>query len=381
MKKYLILAVSAIAILAGCTKVNTVASLSDKTPITYQVVASNATKNYQAGPVGTFYNKAESFVSYARYYTTALNPATWVFGTTTQAYIDNAAVKFFDTAQTVNGVTLSASSWHVDNQVYYWPVNGYLAFFSYSPADVLGTKAFSDANGITNTGFTTATGDVDFMVADPAVNQQNNTTNNSGATQIGVPTVFKHKLTKIGFKCKTDLAAANGTITVKKIQIIDAYSVADYAEYNTSADKWSNHSTKATYTAYDSANNGIPASGVLTSTASNFYIKAPVSVFKADGTTANINQELILIPQTTTEFAAASTNGTLLSVTYEITLKGTAGNSITETKTVTKQLSTTSQNWNVGKYLTYVITINPTVIYWDPTVTDWTNDTDVAVTL
>lgn len=364
MKKNITLAVlGAIAILSGCTKVEVNSVTYEASPITFRTVVGKATKSV-SGPIATNYSTDEKFVSYARYRTAEQTAATsWAFGASTAAYIDGAIVKYFAAASS----PFAALSWHEqDGTVFYWPVTGSLTFFAYSPSDVTGTPAYSDANGIKLIGHT-ADGKTDFMVATPAADQRNNTTSdNDPATQIGVPTVFGHKLTKIGFKCKTNMPAASGTISIDEIKIIDVYSKANYAEYDFGNDKWSTYSDNITYTAYTASASSSPVQNTaLTNTAANYY-------------TNDSGHELMLIPQTTTQFTASAAT---LSIKYTVTLKGTGSNSITETKTVTKTLTDIASDWGVNKYLTYVITIDPNMIYWDPTVTDWSADSDATVTL
>ena len=57
------------------------------------------------------------------------------------------------------------------------------------------------------------------MIADVMKNQTGNVDTDE-VLYDGVKTVFRHKLTKIGFSLKTDIESARATIVVKKVEIM-----------------------------------------------------------------------------------------------------------------------------------------------------------------
>lgn len=195
MKKVIYFAVVASVAFASCTKneVRTVEDTQDR-QITFQAVVHKAST--KAGSTSTFENNAnypidKTFGTFAYFYTPTVG-----FTTASQNYIVNEEVKYSENA--------SGNCWTTD-PAYYWPKQGYLTFYSYSPYQNTGVTC-DLTNGITISSWDVdANQTVDVMIADRIDNQKNNTPNANSTRWNGVPTVFRHKLAQVvDFKLNTD---------------------------------------------------------------------------------------------------------------------------------------------------------------------------------
>ena len=180
MKKYLLYATAACAALAACTK-NEVKPVELDQEITYQTIST------KAGTAAM--NEANHFISYAYFLEKGNN---WDSNSSSaKAYISAAEISF------------QTDCWKAAKS-YYWPKQGSLTFFAWSDNDatpsVTPTPTCSITNGIEVSSYDiTANRNVDFLVADIVKDQTKNTTT-VGTWKTGVPTVFKHALSKLVFK-------------------------------------------------------------------------------------------------------------------------------------------------------------------------------------
>ena len=232
MKKMILLAAIASITLASCVKNEMEVVDNDDQEITFQTVTGNTGR---AAIIGSNYPVDASFGTWARY-----TSGDWNYGVPSQEYITNKKVTF----QTPN--------WKVDGLIYYWPKNGKLSFFSYSPFEANGGMDYNDASGIIATNYTVLdAADEDFMIADVMKNQTGNVDTDK-VLYDGVKTVFRHKLTKIGFSLKTDIESARATIVVKKVEIMGVNNKGTYVQKD---DIWTlaSPASIADYTAYDNS--------------------------------------------------------------------------------------------------------------------------------
>lgn len=139
--------------------------------------------------------------------------------------------------------------------VHYWPKEGTLSFFSYSPyEEISDIVSCSSSEGIRVTDFDLAPNapqwDVDFMVSKKATDMDKEKAIN------GVPTVFSHKLSTVQFTVRLDkntyAPLKDGSSTVYTagstrffLQQISLQGIYTKANYNT--DAWSDYSNPITY--------------------------------------------------------------------------------------------------------------------------------------
>ena len=198
MKRIILLAASAMAILTGCTRTEIRSIADEPQQITFRtVVGQQSTKALISDAK---YPVNETFGSFAFF-----NKQGETFPTGASLYMPNSEVK--NTTHATSGKV-----WTTDIP-YYWPKQGSLTFFSYSPFNKLNTQITCDAtDGITITGWDVdANQAVDVMVADVKKDLTKTSGNGTNDGYTGVATVFRHKLSQIvGFKFKTNKDYAGG---------------------------------------------------------------------------------------------------------------------------------------------------------------------------
>ena len=170
------LTLSAVCVLAVCcTKVQQ-AELSSPL-VTYQLIQNTQTKG--ASP----YDENETFFSWAWMLE---DGQSWVSSkSAAQLYIDKATIGH------------SFDGWSDINKVNYWPKSGYnLTFFAASPSDELGAAvSCTPEHGITITDWNVNDHlGTDVLVADIV---ENKTAVDNQGWAAGVPTIFRHALSKI----------------------------------------------------------------------------------------------------------------------------------------------------------------------------------------
>lgn len=217
---------------------------------------------------------------------------------------------------------------------------------------------YIDALGIIATDYTVlATADEDFMIADVMKNQTGNVDTDKEFYD-GVKTVFRHKLTKIGFSLKTDIESARATIVVKKVEIMGVNNKGTYVQKD---DIWTLAipASIADYTAYDNS------TGI---TLTDSYQNTNGSEEKKD---------LMLLPQTKSQMG----DDALIKISYTLTLKND-GSDVVENVVVTTKLNGTSfPDWSMNKHITYQITIGLDEVLWDPNVNDWDSESTPGITI
>ena len=159
----------------SCTKVEQAESAQAQ--ISYNVVQYTQTKAAGEYPTNV------PFVSTAFYLE---DGKTWAANRSeAKPYIENAIISY----------DVTRTNWRDADHSYYWPRAGKLTFFSYSPQAIKDYTQIDRNSGITITDWdVNSHKDVDIMIADVQTDQ---TANQNVGTYTGVPTIFRHALSKI----------------------------------------------------------------------------------------------------------------------------------------------------------------------------------------
>ena len=376
MKKYIILAASAMAVLAACTKVE-VAQEAQK-EISFEV-ANRVTK-----ATGAVYNNG-AFGTYSWF--TAGSSAT---------------TSSHDVAFMVNEkVNLSGSVWKTVDHTFYWPKTGSISFISYSPfegtSNTPGTVPAVTEDSITYTDVTAGT--TDLMYADKVTCSSNvnevtdSDTADSGYS--GVPTVFRHALAKLSFKIKANFLtytdATTNTTTTWEVKVTSA-KISGFRNkgkceltLNSDGKTWIKPVTTVESVNYNvwtdlDGNTGkqelvdattYPSGVILTTTAQELN---PATGFVMPQVLTAGVQKLEL----TIHIKTTLSNGKVIEEDYNPTID-------------IKDISTLKA-WQMNENIVYTINIKPVayvsewdtpndvIITFDPAVADWTN-VDAAATI
>jgi len=366
MKKYIIIALTALAASVACSKVETAAPQRE---ISFEVANSLQTKAF----TGSVYSNG-AFGTYA-----------W-FNDTDDFMVNEQ-------------VNLAGGVWKTVDNTYYWPKTGSVSFISYSPfegtSNTAGTTPVVEKDKITYTGV--AAGTTDLMYADKATCSNNVDEVEDGTNSYtGVPTIFRHALAKLSFKVMANFIewddASTGSHTEWEITLnsfkIKGFNTTGDLELNLNGDGKS----------WDKP--------VTTVDGVNYNVWTNVSGATAD-------QELVAAPLTLTTSAQdlASATGFVLpqvltagvqTVDVDIDIKTTLanGNVITENfaKTINISEISTLKAWQMNENIVYTIKFKPTahstdpgvtphdddpedvIIKFDPAVADWTN-VDASATI
>lgn len=337
MKKFLLVAAAASAALAGCVSNEAEISSSADSKIAFTApLVTSTTRAYVSGEIKNAYPTGESFVVSAKYYDSAFT--TW-----------NAGQNYMTAVQVNHKPTDNA--WAPD-QDYYWPKNGTLTFFAYSPADYSTWKpAIDAAESLTASAVTVVAADADLLYSSLA-KDQTKTTATGNDYYSGVDIMFHHALSSIVFKTRLTGDFPGTTITVNEVKLSDVKSQGNFAwDLNVeNAPVWSDQAEVKEYTAVTGASQ-VVASGDA-----------------AELTDAN---PLILLPQTLTDAVA--------TVKYTIQNEGQAA--IAQTATVEladlKYGTQANAEWLPGKRYIYTINFGLDRIVFAPQVKNWE---DVEVT-
>ena len=335
----------------SCTKVEQAESAQAQ--ISYNVVQYTQTK--AAGE----YPTTVPFVSSAFYLE---NGKTWAaHRSEAKPYIENATISF-------NG-----TNWYDADHAYYWPRAGKLTFFSYSPKAIQASTNIDRNSGITITDWDVdAHKDVDIMIADVQTEQ---TANQTGGTYTGVPTIFRHALSKISgftFNLHKDYAHghssgsyANGdvvfilkSIVIKNMPQKGTYSNTMPSESNIGA--WNKAADGIySYTWYSNASG----------TTIPYSTSTPLAI-PANGLSPY--SELYLLPQ----FYPAD-GGPSLEITYTKRTYGENGSftnsQVTASVSFYDLFASTGHRLVINRNLTFniVFNIDSNLITWAPDQQDW----------
>ena len=375
MKKWIIVAALATAILASCTKNEVRVDAPDQAISFTTAVGANSTK---AMINDTAYPNSETFGTYAYYLPAGQN---WAANAgNAKLYIPESEVRYTD------NIVNEGCDWTTTTP-YYWPSAGSLTFFSFSPWSINTSVECNTTNGIKITGWDVdANQTVDVMVADVAEDKTANETNPGGVGYNGVPTVFRHKLSQIvAFKFNTDKDYTNdngdGTWAAGDKQIvvtgISINSIATKGTFTsgpnpsvTSIGNWTEQSEDNTYTWYEDA----------AGTTIEYNVSSYATAVTPNQALAT-NGYLLVLPQTF---------GDTETITLKYTIKTYNGTGWVDDK-VTKTIklkdihaasgaATGSEAFEMNKKITYNFTIGLNQIYWAPSVVDWESEShDISV--
>jgi hypothetical protein len=393
MKKPVLFAIAALALLASCAKTEVVPVQNDGDQlISFQTAVSR--QGTRALIDNAVYPIDETFGTFAYF-----NAKDTYFPTDAELYIPESEVKY----KTTTSGSTTTKYWATETP-YYWPKQGSLTFFSYSPYAALSDVTDCSApDGITIDAWDVDKNQtVDILVADARTGETKNT---AGTVYNGVPTVFRHKLAQIvnvSFKTeydycggRTEATASVGdkffyvnTVKINNVQYKGSYrSGIDVDGTNLGA--WTVDADTQSYTWYDVQ----PTAANPTAGTAFGLTAVPV-----DPTAKLTNSYLLVMPQ---EFArpadlANLTSEKTIQISYTIRTctEVTAGGRVFSTENVKdvviplwqiqggKDAVAATQNtaatpaveataWNMNKKLSYTFIIGLDQILWDPSVVEW----------
>lgn len=351
MKRIILLAASAMAILAGCVKNEVRVNAPDK-EITFQTVSTKA---------GAAFETDKHFRSYAYFLEKGKN---WDDNhAEAKAYIDNALITYITPA--------SGKGYWAAANTYYWPKQGSLTFFAWTdntihnptsnPAPSVGTGATVSCahdTGIKITDYSVKDNlNKDILVAEIAKNKKSNESA-TGTWENGVPTVFRHALAKVEFKVNKKMDYPNVKFRVKSITLNKVSTRGTFTQYqsNPNPENW--------------GWNGWGIQEDLTVFTGDKEVTATDDAGTFDKLTPSATDYSIVLPQVLKDKIDPK-----LTIVYEIITSYT-GTDVTETVTDTKDLKDIYKNdWECNKKYVLGITLGLNEIYWDPSIVDWENGT------
>lgn len=355
MKKLIVL-FSAVAALAACSKNEVVPAVSgENVEISYKVAPRT-----KADPQA--FDTKNVFASWAYYLPSGKNwNDNWEVRKDAKPYIGEEHV----------GATISYKDevWKDHTNSYYWPKGGKLTFFAYSfNSNTLHNQDYTDtffycendenAYGISGQLNLDAHPNTDFLVADIA---KDKTANENVYNFNGVPTLFKHKLSRVKFAVKKKADYANTTITLNSITFKKLVYGMIYTQFMNDAAK------------------GIITDYIVPGTDRNKEQKYTKTDFEVSSSTAfdpvpdNNEVRYIYIPQDFKNVEDADKIATI-EVKYTVTLKkGTSetDKGISETYTKTLNVKDIFDSWEIGKRYTFNLIFSLDEIKWAPAVGDW----------
>ena len=228
MKKR-VLTYLALALLLSCTRIE-VQDWEPQSLVAYNVVSSTAaqTKATTAFPTtSTFMSSAYQLNS----------------GQSWDSNYASSTLKFGP-----EEVKYMGTYWSTDDK-HFWEDGKTLTFFSYAPASLSSLGLTISKEGVSvNAWDVTDDSKKDklILVADVA---KDKVKNESFAGFTGVPTHFRHKLSKVSIRlAKSTFSEADEKIYVTKLSISSYYAKADFKKGGTDAESWTNLQNKVTET-------------------------------------------------------------------------------------------------------------------------------------
>ena len=238
-------------------------------------------------------------------------------------YISNAKI------EKVGGV------WKCATQMYSWPTSGSLTFISYAPYELSSRTGFSctAAEGVKIADFVlpdtigNTESEYDILIAETAKDLTSNVNPGRYFTK-GVPTLFKHKLSKVSIKAHLNNELKSGEyVRISSIQLFNIYIGGDF-----DGSKWTGLDNETDFPEIDLSDD----KGNLTLESKTLF--APT----------------LMIPQPTSK--SGRTEAPKIIVKYETRVGG-----VTETKTAELDLYNGPASlaaWEMGKDIIYNISIS-----------------------
>ncbi len=281
---------------------------------------------------------------------------------------NHAEAKIYIGKEEGEGATISYgnSVWKDQTTSHYWPKDGNLTFFAYS----LNRNNFDlkydsghtypivchkspNAYGINATIDLKDNKNLDLLVAEIA---KDKTQNEKIYSLNGVPTLFKHKFSRIQFAVKKKEEYTGATITLNSITFNNVAHTGHYSQFNKEDGdveftqdycKVGDIRTSLVYTTTDfkvtSATDYVP----VTETDETYYIYMPQD-FK------NVTE---------------AKNIATIEVKYTVTLNG-----ISESYIKTLKVKDIFDSWKMGKRYTFNLIFSLDEIKWAPAVGDWEDE-------
>ena len=347
MKKFIFFFAAAAA-LAACSKNEVTPAFSNEnTEIAYNVAPKT-----KADP--SDFSHDNVFASWAYYLPNTKNWDT-----------DKATAEDYIVNSTISYQTDGSDSWKETDKTYYWPKGGKLTFYAYSlNKDNLtlngGDSHFtcSAENGITGAIDLDAAGNenTDFLVADIAKDKSGN---EGVYSHKGVPTLFKHRLSRVACTVKTDAAYEGKKFLLNSITFTNLSHFATYGQY------------------VDAAGDGnlievLTPSGTKTS---QTYTSSTEGVEVTTTATAIADENrYIYIPQEFTDETA--------EIVVKYTIETTVGTKTVKDECTAKfPVKSKFDKWEMGKKYTINLTFTLAEILWDPAVSDWTDGNSGNITI
>lgn len=356
MKKLIVL-FSAVAALAACSKNEVVPAVSgENVEISYKVAPRT-----KADPQA--FDTKNVFASWAYYLPS---------GKSWETNFKEAQIYIGKDGEEGATISYSNSVWKDQTTSYYWPKEGNLTFFAYS----LNSKSLTDKSG-TDTHFTCLNHDsqygifgslnldthpnTDFLVADIASDK---TANEKVYNFNGVPTLFKHKLSRVKFAVRKKSNYPSATITLDSIIFKNLVNGMTYTQYQKDAAK------------------GIYTPDYLFPGTKRTNQKYTKTAFEVSSSTAfdpvpDGNEiRYIYIPQDFKNVKETDKIATI-EVTYTVTFKkgiSETDKDISETYTKTLKVKDIFDSWEIGKRYTFNLIFSLDEIKWAPGVGDWEDE-------
>lgn len=348
MKKLIVL-LSAVAALAACSKNEVVPAVSgENVEISYKVAPRT-----KADP--QTFDTHNVFASWAYYLP---KDQSWETNSKdAQIYIGKDGAE---------GATISYENnvWKDQTTSYYWPMGGSLTFFAYS----LNSSFLTNADQ-TDTHFTCINHEsqygifgslnldthpnTDFLVADIA---KDKTTNQNVYNFNGVPTLFKHKLSRVKFAVKKKSDYPGATITLNSITFKNLVNVMTYAQY------MKVNEAKGFTPDYIFDETGASRSDQKYTTI-DFEVKSSAEFVPVP----NSNEvRYIYIPQ---DFKNVTETKKIATIEVKYTVTDKMGNSKNFTKIL--KVKDIFDSWEIGKRYTFNLSFALDEINWAPAVGDW----------
>lgn len=333
MKKVFLIAAAVVA-LAACSKNEVLPSSSINNEISFNVAPRT-----KAAPEA--FDTRHVFASWAYYLPKG---STWdspAAGVTPQEYIVNSKISY----QT------ATNTWKCADKTYYWPKaeGSSLTFFAYSlnkrDLDLVAGSGFGcdHTTGIHGAIDLKANKNTDFMVAEIA---KDKTANETAHSFNGVPTLFKHKLSKVACKVVKAADYQNVKFELNKIEFLSVSYGATYGQ--------------------------LPTENLVPSTVKDtpqVYTEATQAITSTPSPVAT-EDVVIYIPQKFTDETSK------IKVTYTITttVEGlTPGTTTDVVQTVEREYPIKDKfaEWEMGKKYIFNLTFSLDEILWAPAVEPW----------
>lgn len=358
MKKYFFI-LAAAAALAACAKNEVTPVLSNEnTEIAYNVAPK--TKALDPTKQDDF-DQRNVFASWAYYLP---GTTTWVEeggkNADAKAYIANSTISY------------QSGVWKNALTTYYWPKGGRLTFFAYSL-----NKRNLDLSDGSNFHCDPRTGiagqidlkkdpNTDFLVAEIA---KDKSANENQYAFNGVPTLFKHKLTRVVFTVTAE-NYVDKSFTLNSIQFNNLHAAALYGQYSTVDLAGAQNPTKDYLK---------PSAGAAYMD-NPFYTQTDLQVVAGAVTTVPEANEVtkIYIPQ---EFADETA-----TITVKYTIKTTVHDNgtvshVEDNCTKTFAIKDKFPKWEMGKKYIFNLKFTLDEIKWDPAVEKWEDVSSSDITI